>query len=156
MTERMRSVGVFDNSLSTENALQKLDNSHFSLDRVFIIAKNTDKETEIVGSKLCESLRDRFNERISSIAKHESSIVGNETVISLTKALVQLDIPVNMASAYNNMVAQGKYLVMVEGSQDDITGAKTILRQCGIKDWVVYKIVVEHPEVIIVDRREVV
>ena len=156
MTERMRSVGVFDNSLSTENALQKLDNSHFSLDRVFIIAKNTDKETEIVGSKLCESLRDRFNERISSIAKHESSIVGNETVISLTKALVQLDIPVNMASAYNNMVAQGKYLVMVEGSQDDITGAKTILKQCGIKDWVVYKIVVEHPEVIIVDRREVV
>ena len=156
MTERMRSVGVFDNSISAENALQKLDDSHFSLDRVFIIAKNKDKETEIVESKLCESLRDRFNERISSIAQQELSVVGGETVISLTKALVRLDIPVDMASAYNNMVAQGKYLVMVEGSQDDIAGAKTILKQCGIKDWVVYKIVVEHPEVIIVDRREVV
>ena len=156
MTERMRSVGVFDNSITAENALQKLDDSHFSLDRVFIIARNTDKETKIVESQLCESLRDRFDERISSIAKQESNIVGSETVISLAEALVHLDIPVDMARNYNDLVAQGKYLVMVEGSQNDIAGAKTILKQCGIGDWVVYKIVVEHPEVIIVDRREVV
>ena len=156
MTERMRSVGIFDNSISAENALQKLDDSHFSLDRVFIIARNTDKETEIVGSKLCESLRDRFDERISSIAKQDSSMVESETVISLAKALIHLDIPIDTARNYNDLVAQGKYLVMVEGSQDDIAGAKTILKQCGIKDWVVYKIVVEHPEVIIVDRREAV
>ena len=42
---------------------------------------------------------------------------------------------------------------MVEGETADIKGAKDILSRCRIKEWVVYKIVLEHPEVIIVDRR---
>lgn len=155
MTERTRSVGVFDDPIATENALRKLDDSHFSLERVFIVARNTNKETEIVETELCESLRDRFNERISSIAKQDFTIKSEETVISLTKALTHLDIPVDIARSYNDMVAQGKYLVMVEGNRDDIAGAKKILKQCGIKDWVVYQIETEHPEIIIVDRRDV-
>ena len=154
MTERRRSIGIFDDSLRTEAALKELDNSHFSLERVFVIARDRDRETNIVGTELCESLRDRFRNRISSIAQQESSIVEGETVISLTKALTQLDIPKSEARHYNDLVAQGKYLVMVEGNQDNIFGAKTILRGCGIQDWVVYTIALEHPEVIIVDHRE--
>ena len=154
MTERRRSIGIFENPLKTEAALKELDNSHFSLDRVFVIARDRDLETDIVGTELCESLRDRFRDRISTIAQQESSIVGGETVISLTKALTQLDIPMEEARYYNDLVAKGKYLVMVEGNQDNISGAKTILKRCGIQDWVVYTIALEHPEVIIVDHRE--
>lgn len=72
----------------------------------------------------------------------------------MTKTLRDLDIPVDIARSYNDMVAQGKYLVMVEGNKDDISGSKPILKRCGIQDWVVYKIDLEHPEVIIVDCRE--
>ena len=154
MTQRQRAIGIFDDILNTEAALEELDKSHFSLDRVFVIARNRDKEQRIVGTSLCESLRDRFEERINSAARQESDIVEGETVISLTKALIHLDIPIDIAGSYNDLVAQGKYLVMVEGSLDDISGAKTILKRCGIQDWVVYKIDLEHPEVIIVDRRK--
>lgn len=154
MTQRQRAIGIFDDILNTEAALEELDKSHFSLDRVFVIARNRDNEKRILGTELCESLRDRFDTRINSAARQDSNVIEGETVISLTKALTQLDIPVDIASSYNDMVAQGKYLVMVEGSLDDISGAKTILKRCGIQDWVVYKIAMEHPEVIIVDRRE--
>ena len=154
MTERRRSIGIFDDPLKTEAALKELDNSHFSLDRVFVIASDRDRETDIVGTELCESLRDRFRNRISSLAKQDTSIVGGETVISLSKALTQLDIPIEEARYYNDLVAKGKYLVMVEGNRDDISGAKTILKRGGIQDWVVYTIALEHPEVIIVDHRE--
>ena len=155
MIERQRAIGIFNNPLETETALKELDKSHFSLDRVFVIARNTAQENKVIGTMdLCESLRDRFNTRISSIAK-DSDLVEGEAVMSLAKALTHLDIPVDLAQSYNNMVAEGKYLVMVEGSQEDILGAKTILERCSVRDWVVYKIISEHPEVIIVDRRNV-
>jgi hypothetical protein len=153
MTERQRAIGIFDNLLDTEAALKELDKSNYSLDRVFIIARNTERESKIVETQLCKSLRDRFEARISSIAQQDSSIIDGEPTISLTQALVHLDIPVDTAGIYNQMVARGKYLVMVEGNTHDIVGAQTILKGCGIQEWVIYKIVLEHPEVIIVDRR---
>ena len=153
MTEQQRAVGIFNSPLEAEAALKKLDESHFSLDKVYVIARNAEGEGKVVDTQLCESLRDRFNSRINSAAKQESSIVNGETVISLTKALIHLDIPVEEASLYNQLVAHGKYLVMVEGNTADISGAETILKSSGIQEWVVYKIVLEHPEVIIVDRR---
>jgi hypothetical protein len=145
MTERQRAIGIFDNPIDTEVALTELDKSNYSLDRVFVIARDTDGESKVVDTQLCQSLRDRFEERISSIE--------GESVISLTQALVHLDIPVDTAGIYNQMVDRGKYLVMVEGNTADITGAQAILKSCGIQEWVIYKIVLEHPEVIIVDRR---
>ena len=154
MTERRRSIGIFNDVTSTEAALEELDNSHYSLDRVFVIARNQDREKQVVATQLCESLRGRFNTRISSLAKQDSGISNGETTISLAKALADLDIPLDIARQYNDFVAQGKYLIMVEGSENDISGAKSILKRCGIQDWVVYQITLEHPEVIIVDRRD--
>ena len=153
MTERQRGIGIFNNPLDTEAALKKLDESHFSLEQVFVIARNTEREDKIVDTQLCESLRNRFEARISSMAKQDHSIIEGETVISLTKALIHFDIPVDTARLYNQLVSEGKYLVMVEGNTADILGAETILKGCGVREWVIYKIVLEHPEVIIVDRR---
>ena len=152
MTERQRAIGIFHNLLNTEAALKELDNSHFALDRVFVIARDTEQENQIVETKLCQSLRDGFDARISSVA-NQDSITNGETVISLTNALINLDIPVDTANLYNDLVAKGEYLVMVEGDNTDILGAESILKRCGIQEWVIYKIVLEHPEVIIVDRR---
>ena len=153
MTERQRAIGIFDNLIEAEAALRKLDESHFSLDQVFVIARNAEGENKIVDTQLCKSLRNRFNARISSVAGQESSIIEGETVISLTQALIHLDIPVDTARFYNQLVAGGQYLVMVEGNTVDISGAETILKGCSVREWVIYKIVLEHPEVIIVDRR---
>jgi hypothetical protein len=153
MIEQQRAIGIFASHMDAEAALKKLDESHFSLERVFVIARNAEKENKILDTQLCESLRNRFDARINSVAEQEYSEVGGKAEISLTKALIHLDIPIDTASLYNQLVAQGKYLVMVEGNTDDIFGAETILKPCGVEEWVIYKIVSEHPEVIIVDRR---
>ena len=151
MTEQQRAIGIFENALDTEAALKELNN-HFSLEQVFVIARNTEREGKIVDTLLCESLRDRFDTRISSVAQ-DSKVTRDEAVISLTGALIHLDIPVDTARLYNDLVAKGKCLIMVEGNTADILGAEKILNRCGVREWVIYKIVSDHPEVIIVDRR---
>ena len=151
MTEQQRAIGIFENALDTEAALKELDQSHFSLEQVFVIARNTEKEGKIVDTQLCESLRDRFDTRISSV--EDSKVARDGTAIGLTNALIHLDLPVDTARLYNDLVAKGKYLIMVEGNTADISGAEKILDRCGVREWVIYKIVSEHPEVIIVDRR---
>ena len=60
MTEQQRAVGIFNSATEAEAALRKLDESHFSLDKVYVIARNTEREGKIVDTQLCESLRDRF------------------------------------------------------------------------------------------------
>ena len=103
-----KAIGVFENPAIAEAALQELDNSHVSLERIFVVARNLDEETELVGSELCEALRDRFDERVSTTVQQDYGIVASKIVISLTKALVQLDIPRDMARTYSDPSGAGK------------------------------------------------
>lgn len=52
--------------------------------------------------------------------------------------LVGLGIPEGRAKAYSDRIDQGDFLVMVEGSEDDILRAQTILSHRGINDWGIY------------------
>lgn len=105
----------------------------------------------------------------------------------LTGALVGLGIPDDRARVYNDRVNRGDYLVMVDGTQDEILRAEPILSRRGIQDWSIFdapdadrsgtgyaernvidpnttpgvhptrsnsQVVDDHPEVIIVDRRD--
>ncbi|HBL12838.1 MAG TPA: histidine kinase [Cyanobacteria bacterium UBA11162] len=102
----------------------------------------------------------------------------------LVGALVGLGIPENRARYYNDRVAHGDYLLMINGTDDEIRHAQTILNRRGIQDFEIYDSsdvnargrnhsVIEHettprvnavhsdanvissePEVIIIDRRE--
>ena len=56
----------------------------------------------------------------------------------LIGALVGLGIPEDRARFYSDEVSQGKYLVMVDGTDAEISHAETILKRQGIHDWEVY------------------
>lgn len=56
----------------------------------------------------------------------------------LLGALVGLGIPEERARVYNDRVARGDYLVMVEGSDQDIARAEAILHHRGIEEYGVY------------------
>ncbi len=56
----------------------------------------------------------------------------------LTGALVGLGIPDDRAHFYNDRVAAGDYLVMVDGTEDEIRRADSILSRRGIQDWHVF------------------
>ena len=56
----------------------------------------------------------------------------------LVGGLVGLGIPEDRARVYNDRVARGEYMVMVEGSDDDIRRAEAILSHRGIQEWGIY------------------
>ncbi len=56
----------------------------------------------------------------------------------LVGGLVGLGIPEEQARMYSDRVSHGEYLVMVEGSEDEIRRAESVLRSRGIQNWGVY------------------
>jgi hypothetical protein len=57
---------------------------------------------------------------------------------SLIGALVGMGIPEEEARAYNERVARGDYLVLVDGSEAEVAKAETILSRGGIQHWNTY------------------
>lgn len=57
----------------------------------------------------------------------------------LVGALIGWGVPEDQANYYNNQVTQhGSYLIMVEGTEQDIRNAQSVLNSNGIRDWNVY------------------
>ena len=63
---------------------------------------------------------------------------------AIVGALTGAGIPEEDAQAYNKEVSQGKYLVILEGYQDSIERADSILKQHGIRNWKVYDVSDNH------------
>ena len=57
---------------------------------------------------------------------------------SLAGALIGLGIPEERAKVYNERVAQGEYLVIVDGTDDEISRAEAILNRRGIQEFGIY------------------
>src|SRR4028118_1146526 len=57
---------------------------------------------------------------------------------SLLGALLGLGIPEDEARSYNDRVSRGHYLVMIEGTDEEIARAQAILHRGGVEDWAVY------------------
>ncbi|NJP10691.1 MAG: DUF1269 domain-containing protein [Leptolyngbyaceae cyanobacterium RU_5_1] len=64
---------------------------------------------------------------------------------SLVGALAGLGIPEDRARVYSDRVSSGDYLVMVEGSDDEIRRAESILRNRGIQEWGIYDMPANDP-----------
>ena len=155
MTKRQRAVGIFNNFLDTETALQKMFSSCGSLERVFIMTANTDRENQLIQTLVCESLRDRFNCRISTAIRHSTDAV-EEGVVSLTDALIHLQIPLEIARRYNYLVARGKYLIMLEGIVPEIAKAIEVLNLYDFQDCNIDKIDTDSPEIITLTDKAIV
>lgn len=56
----------------------------------------------------------------------------------LVGALIGWGVPEDRAKYYDEMLAQGKYVVLMEGTQAEISGAEAILKNRRIQDWGVY------------------
>jgi uncharacterized protein YcfJ len=56
----------------------------------------------------------------------------------LVGGLVGLGIPEDRARVYNDRVSRGDYLVIVDGSEDEIRRAEAVLSHRGIQEWGIY------------------
>ncbi|BAZ30351.1 signal transduction histidine kinase LytS [Cylindrospermum sp. NIES-4074] len=61
---------------------------------------------------------------------------------SLIGALIGLGIPEERARVYNERVQRGEYLVIIDGTDEEIARAQTILQRRGIEEYGVY----DHPD----------
>ena len=57
---------------------------------------------------------------------------------SLVGALIGWGIPKEQAEYYNELLSQGNYIVLVEGTEAEISGAEAILLNRQIRNWNVY------------------
>jgi uncharacterized membrane protein len=74
----------------------------------------------------------------TAIASAISGGVIGAAAGSLTGGLVGLGIPEDRAKIYDDHIAKGGYLVIVEGSEADINLAKSIFDKHDIHDWYIY------------------
>lgn len=63
----------------------------------------------------------------------------------LVGALIGWGVPEERAKYYNEMLEQGKYVILVEGTEAEINGAEAILTNRRIKDWSIYAAPTYYP-----------
>lgn len=143
---KRRVIGIFNNFLDAETALQKMYGA-CAVERVYVMVGDTDRENRLIQTLVCESLRDRFNCRISTAIRHSTDAVEDD-VVSLTDALTHLDVPQETARRYNYLVAQNKYLIAIEGRATEIDKAIAVLDSCDLQDRTVYEIDRNCPEIV--------
>lgn len=56
----------------------------------------------------------------------------------LVGALIGWGIPEDRAKYYDEMLSQGKYIVLMKGTQAELSGAEAILKNRRIQDWGIY------------------
>jgi len=64
--------------------------------------------------------------------------VGAAATGNLVNALADLGIPEEQARSYSDRLLGGNYLVIVEGTDEEIDRAESILSDQGIQDWGIY------------------
>ncbi|HEY9623159.1 MAG TPA: hypothetical protein V6C78_22575 [Crinalium sp.] len=102
-------VGVFSTPYEAEDAIASLHNANFPLSQVSFIARDLEHWRPYAGL----DLRDRF----------DAGRVG---------------IPIDQARLYKEQLDQGHYLMMVNGTEDEIRYAAGVLSHHNIRDWQMY------------------
>ncbi len=59
---------------------------------------------------------------------------------SLIGALAGLGIPDNRAQVYSDLIEDGYYLVVVDGTESEIHGVEAIVNRRGIREWQIYNV----------------
>lgn len=64
--------------------------------------------------------------------------IGAAATSGLVKALTHIGIPEAEAGVYSDRLIAGNYMVILDGTDDEISQAEAILSKQGIRDWGVY------------------
>jgi hypothetical protein len=172
--EHKRAIGTFANRQQTEEALYELRNLGFPMNRVSVLAKNTEDIEQIAGAEVKDS-QEHQTEEGAGIGATTGTVLGGiggllvglEALIipgagpffaagtiattlagagfgaaagGLVGALTALGIPEDEAKNYSEKLSQGEYLIIVEGSEEEIQLAASILTNHGIQEWRIHNI----------------
>ncbi|MEH2284063.1 MAG: hypothetical protein V7K90_22520 [Nostoc sp.] len=163
LEKERRTIGVFAGYSDAQLVLQELKASNFPMHKVSVIARNTEKQSDIAGVEIKEHTGNTSSEdaagAVTSDAFGGLSLVvlvipgigpvilaGAEvTAIATTLAgglpglLLSLGISEKQTQGYSDLVCKGYYLVIVTGIDIEIRLAKRIFNRRDIQQWGVYQ-----------------
>jgi uncharacterized membrane protein len=164
-----RAVGIFSNRRDAEQALTELRDAGFNMDKVSVIVKNADPNDRIGGADVSDTKDEQIEGGTKAGATAgavtggiiglvgaaaEVGIVLANTLLggaigaaggALVGALIGWGVPEDRAKYYDERVSQGDYLIVVEGTAEEILRAEAILDNRGVLDWGIYDTPVTSP-----------
>lgn len=171
-----RAVGVFTTRQDTEQALNELKASGFSMDKVSVISKQAEQHEQLSGVEMSDRVSEQKVDSTGVVADTLTSATWGSILVglgslavpgvgaivaagsigaalaasaastgvaaatsgNLVKALTELGIPEAQANRYGDRLQQSDYLVIVDGTENEINRAEAVLSEQGIKDWGIY------------------
>ena len=106
---RKHAVGYFSNLNNAESAINDLRRAGFPLSQISLVHQNPSRRDAFAGV----DLRDRFDEK-------------------------RWRLPGDRHRFYNDIIHQGQYVIIVDGTDDEINHAATILNRHGIQQWQIF------------------
>ncbi|GAX44135.1 signal transduction histidine kinase LytS [Tolypothrix sp. NIES-4075] len=106
---RKHAVGYFSNLNNAESAINDLRRAGFPLSQITLLHQNSSRRDAFAGV----DLRDRFDEN-------------------------RWRLPGDRHRFYNDIIHQGQYVIIVDGTDDEINHAAAILNRHGIQQWQVF------------------
>ena len=151
MMLQQRAVGTFLSCEATEMALYELKRKNFHMNRVSLVGHNIDRRTEATLGGMAGvylslgaiAIPGSGNVMLAGAASPSILISISGSILgsfgkSLAGGLTSLGIPKNRAQFYSDQIEKGHYLVILEGLNEDILLADSILNARGIQDWFTY------------------
>lgn len=111
LVHNKRAVGVFPHRRDAETAIKDLRDAGFPMSQVSLVVSDRDRDYGIADI----DVRDRF----------DNGLFG---------------FPQDRARFYNDRFDRGEYLVIVDGTEDEVRRAEAIMRRRGIQDWGIFDI----------------
>ena len=168
LEKERRTIGVFAGYSDAQLVLQELKTSNFPMDKVSVIARNTEEQSNIAGVEIIENTGNLSSKDTAGTVASDAFggitelsvsvallvipgigsviLAGSEvTAIATTLAgglpalFLSLGISEKQAQGYSDLVSKGYYLVIVTGIDIEIRLAKRIFNRRDIQQWGVYE-----------------
>lgn len=149
LTPEQQAIGLFKSYLEIESPLRRLKYMGFPMEQISVIGQRDNRQDMITGisikaygnAKTTIVTQGIIVSLVTLVGRVRTAMIpelgaamaaGNladAITMSLIDTLIEIGVPVQEAKGYNYCVSQGSYLVIVEGSRDEIDLVKTILHQ---------------------------
>ncbi|MBN4000991.1 hypothetical protein [Nostoc sp. LPT] len=168
LEKERRTIGVFAGYSDAQLVLQELKTSNFPMDKVSVIARNTEEKTDIAGVEIIENTGNTSSKDTAGAVASDAFggitelsvsvallvipgigpviLAGSEvTAIATTLAgglpalFLSLGISEKQAQSYSDLVCKGYYLMIVTGIDIEIRLAKRIFNRRDIQQWGVFE-----------------
>ncbi|MEH2088235.1 hypothetical protein [Nostoc sp.] len=168
LEKERRTIGVFAGYSDAQLVLKELKAANFPMEKVSVIARNTEQKSDIAGVEIIENTGNTSSEDAAGavtsdaldgltglsvdlvllvipgigpviLAGAEVTAIATTLAGGLPSLFLSLGIAEKQAQAYSDLVCKGYYLVIVTGIDIEIRLAKRIFNRRDIQQWGVFE-----------------